>query len=217
MPTIEAYIFYFDVIGFAAAYHDDSDQAARNLRGFQRQARQAFSFSHDHSYIVTFADSVWCRVNVDEPGCPSLVVDFAGETMRLARKAGFPKYFGVITRGEHAFSLSDRKLVGKESLGDLTEQHIDMMSEPQIRAAFAEKWSKDLAKEGRSPTGSSAVWVSLEVIDESGLRACAELPDAKYSPVGAAFDLSTLTPKQRSGWPFPFGTFHGIVARSTEE
>src|SRR5690242_20806743 len=74
-------------------------------------------------------------------------------------------FFGCITRGVHDFDPADRMLVAGETFEDLREQHLDLTSEPHIRAAVAEKWSRCT----ELPT--NCVWVSAEVVDLSALPA----------------------------------------------
>ena len=156
--SLDLFVFYFDLANVVAQFLQDQSGTLRRLRSFQRTARHLFPFGYEHSYIATLYDNVWCRVNASQPGLPSLLFNFAGSVMSAARKEGFPHFFGCITRGRHEYSPDDRMLVAGGSFEDLKEQHIDITSEPHIRAAYSEKWRKFVA----APPNS--VWVSSEEI-----------------------------------------------------
>jgi len=202
--SIDAYVFYFDVVGFVDDFLDSGAEALNRLRAFQRSARRAFSFSHGHSYVVTLYDNVWARLNAVEPGTPSLLLDFAGRTMAAARREGFNRFFGCITRGVHDFDPADRMLVAGETFEDLREQHLDLTSEPHIRAAAAEKWSRCT----ELPT--NCVWVSAEVVDLSALPAHGQFCDGAFEPYGESFDLAQVHTPNGRVWPFSPSTFRAI-------
>jgi len=204
ISSVEVFVFYFDVLGFVDQYLSSPTSALNRLRAFQRAAREAFAFGREHSYVVTLYDNVWARFNVTELGTPSLLLDFAGHTMSAAQSHGFPHFFGAITRGIHDFDPNDRMLVGGESFEDLKEQHLDVTSEPHIRAAFAEKWARvnDLPKD--------CVWVGADVADLEGLEAQAGFPDSAFGPFGETFDLANLSLQNGSGWPFDASRFRAI-------
>ena len=174
------------------------------LRNFPRPARHDFTFGHEHSYVVTLFDNVWARLNANEPGMPSLLLDFAGHVMDAAEAEGFPKYFGAITRGVHPYDVNDRMLVGGESFEDLREQHIDATSEPHIRAASAEKWAAAL------PLPKRCVWVSAEAVDPSSLLAHSGFPDSAFEPFGSPFDLAATPLPNGRKWPFSTSRFGAI-------
>jgi hypothetical protein len=202
--TIDVYVFYFDIIGFVDEYLAHDGSALKRLRSFHRRARRKFSFGREHSYVVTLFDNVWARVNADESGTPSLLLDFAAHVMRAAESEGFSKYFGAITRGEHTYDLNDRMLVGGQSFEDLQEQHIDATSEPHIRAALAEKWSAvlDLPKH--------CVWVSSEAVEPSLLSAQAGFPDSAFEPFEGPFDVVASPLPNGRRWPFANSRFGAI-------
>ena len=201
--TVEVHVFYFDVANVIADFLQDPPSTLERLRTFQRSARREFSFGREHSYVATLYDNVWCRVNASQPGLPSLLLNYAGSVMRLAEKHGFKDFFGCITRGLHEYDPEDRILIGGESLEDLKEQHLDITSEPHIRAACAEKW-RSIA-----PAPPNSVWVSSEVLGESTLAMEASFPDATFIAAGAPFDLSGLKIGERV-WPFANSKFHAI-------
>jgi hypothetical protein len=212
MQSIEIYVFYFDLIGVVDAYFAAPARALEKVAGFQRVARRKFEFGNSNSYVVTLADNVCCRVSSDEAGTPSLLLEYAGTVMSEAKKAGFAQYFGAITKGVHSFEPEDRTLVGKDSLADLTEQHIDITSDPYLRAIFAEKWSKQLASAHQLPAPPNSVWVSSEVMDRSEIEAYAIFGSSTFSVFSPAFDLSAIATKSGQ-WPFKRSLFNAILAK----
>ena len=206
--TVDVYVFYFDVAGFVDQYLAHGAEALDRLRKFQRAARVAFEFGHKHSYVVTLYDNVWARINVIEPGLPSLLLDFAGRVMHASRSHGFDRFFGSITRGAHDFDPNDRTLVGGGSFEDLKEQHLDVTSEPHIRAALAEKWS---ALE-RFP--KDCVWVCCDAVDLASLPTQSTYPDSAFEPFGDEFDLAPVRLQNDRAWPFNASRFRAIRARS---
>lgn len=193
--AVEVFVFYFDVANVVAKFLEDETETLRRLRTFQRFARREFPFAYENSYVATLYDNVWCRVNAVQPGLPSLLLNFAGSVMQAARREGFNEFFGCITRGQHEYCLEDRILVGCESLEDLKEQHLDITSEPHIRAAHSEKWRPLV------PAPPNSVWVSSEVFAGSTLSAEAAYPDATFGVLSDEFDLSEAC---RNGKPWPF-------------
>lgn len=206
IATVDVYVFYFDVSGFVDQYLQHGADALNRLRQFQRAARAAFEFGRDHSYVATLYDNVWARINVNEPGASSLLLNFAGDTMRAAQMHGFDHFFGCITRGIHDFDPHDRMLIGKETLEDLTQQHLDVMSEPHIRAASADKWSKVDA------FPKDCVWVCGDVMDLDLLPVL--YPDSTYEPFEDAFDLALVRRPDGSSWRFSPSQFRAIRPRS---
>ena len=208
ISQVDAYVFYFDVIGFVDDYLANGADALHRLRLFQRAARAEFAFGHEHSYVATIYDNVWARLNAVEPGMPSLLLNFAGDTMQAAREYGFNRFFGCITRGVHDFDPNDRMLVGGENFEDLREQHLDVTSEPHIRAALAEKWSR-LA---RFP--KDCIWISSEVSNLPSLSAQCAYPNSSFEPFGPAFDLAGAELQGGRTWPFASSRFRAIRERS---
>lgn len=204
VQTVEMYVFYFDLSGLVARYLSDGQRALDQLREFQRQARAEFTFSRPHSFVATLYDNVWARINVAQPGTPSLVLDFAGNVMRAATDHGFPQFFGCITRGWHDYDPGDRMVVAKESFEDMTELHLDITSEPHVRAAMAEKWAKP------SPPPEGVVWVSSEVVGSESLAALATFPDSAFQPLGDWFDIQAANDGHGRAWPFTQSRFHAI-------
>jgi len=181
------------------------------LRGFQRAARAEFAFGHEHSYVATIYDNVWARFNAIEPGTPSLVLDLAGHAMKAALAHGFPHFFGCITRGMHEFDPNDRMLVGGENFEDLREQHIDVTSEPHIRAAHAERWSR------LSAFPRDCVWVSSEVLDLKLLPAECSFPDSTVAPFGETFDISHAALRNGERWKFSPSQFRAVRTREAAQ
>jgi hypothetical protein len=206
--TVEVYVFYFDVIGFVDEYLAHGSKALDRLRTFQRSARAEFVFGHKHSYVVTLYDNVWARFNAIEPGMPSLLLDFAGRVMRAAHSHGFHRFFGSVTRGVHDFDPNDRMLVGGESFEDLKEQHLDVTSEPHIRAAFADKWSR------LDQFPKDCVWVCNDVVDLTLLPAHCAYPDSAVEAFGEEFDLAQVPLQNGQAWPFGSSKFRAIRARN---
>ena len=196
-------VFYFDVANVVAKFLVNEAETLRRLRAFQRFARREFPFAYENSYVATLYDNVWCRVNAAQPGLPSLLLNYAGFVMRAARKEGFDEFFGCITRGQHEYCPEDRILIGGDSLEDLKEQHLDITSEPHIRAAHSEKWRLLV------PAPANSVWVSSEVFEGSTLAAEASYPDATFSALDGEFDLSGACRNGRP-WPFPQSKFGAI-------
>ena len=209
VQKVEVYVFYFDVHGFIDQYLRNAGSTLDHLRAFQRQARAEFCFSRPQTFVATLYDNVWARINVAQPGMPSLLLDFAGKVMRAATDQGFPNFFGCITKGWHDYDPDDRMLVAKESFEDLTAQHLDITSEPHIRAVFAEKWAKLVTPNG------SAVWVSSEVVDGESLSALASLPESAFQLAGKWFDIGEGNPSGQPQWPFAQSRFHVIQAIDT--
>lgn len=205
---IDVYVFYFDVVGFVDQFLSDGQDALTRLRQFQRRARNKFEFGGAQSYVVTLYDNIWARVNATEHGVLSLLLNFAGHVMHAANAEGFGSYFGSITRGIHDFDLDDRTLVGGNSFEDLRVQHIDMTSEPHIRAAYAEKWSRDC-----SELRKNCVWVSSDAVESRTLPDQCAYPDSSARPFGEEFDLANLVLKNGRKWPFPSSRFRAIRAK----
>ena len=202
--SVDVFVFYFDLANVVKKFLADQSGTLRRLGSFQRSARHLFLFGYEHCYIATLYDNVWCRVNASQPGLPSLLFNFAGSVMSAARTEGFPQFFGCITRGKHEYCPNDRMLVGGASFEDLKEQHIDITSEPHIRAAYSEKWRKFVT----APANS--VWVSSEALGTSTLAAEASYPDATFTPLNGVFDLARTSLKDGQSWPFPQSRFHAI-------
>lgn len=209
--TVEVYVFYFDVVGFVDRFLSQGDESLSQLRAFQRTARSAFEFSRPNSFVVTLYDNVWSRISVSQPGTPSLVLDFAGKVMNAAIDHGFSTFFGAITRGLHDYDPRDRILVGKESFEDLTEQHLDITSEPHVRAALAEKWARHVS------ATENSVWVSSEVVVNESLTALSSYPDSVFEPVGGWFELRTFHVNAGRHWPFAESRFHAIRPKRAME
>lgn len=205
--TVDVYVFYFDVVGFVDQYLAHGTEALNRLRNFQRSARAAFAFGHKHSYVVTLYDNVWARLNVIEPGMPSLLLDFAGHVMHASCSHGFDRFFGSITRGVHDFDPNDRMLVGGESFEDLKEQHLDVISEPHIRAALADKWSR------LDSFPKNSVWVCEDVLDLGSLPAQCNYPNSAFDSFGDEFDLAQVPLQNGQVWPFNSSRFRAIRAR----
>lgn len=196
---LEVFIFYFDLIGVIEEYARDPTVLDR-VSVFQRAVRnRPLGLGTPWSYVVTLYDNIWARINAEEMIADHKALDLAVTAMAEARNHGFDKYFGVCTRGKHAFSLVDKTLYGGGEAVDITYQHIDSASEPQLRAGAAEKASARLAKAQLLPVKSSCVWVSEEVADYDTLDAYAGAGSA-FKVLAPTFELSTIS---ESGWPFP--------------
>src|SRR4051812_29351164 len=104
---IEVFIFYFDLIGVRRQFIADPDGTLSRVRAFQRDVRHSsFPFGGPHTTLKTLADNVWARINVNDGAIVDVrVLELVGATMRAAAANGFPKFFGVLTRGRHVFSL----------------------------------------------------------------------------------------------------------------
>ncbi len=214
MPTLplvmDAYIFYFDLIGVRDQFLADQAGTLERIRAFQAQVRQcSFPFSGE-SRLKTLSDNVWACVSANEQIPDVRMLELAACTMSAATKHGFPKFFGVITRGDHPYDLADRTLT---TTGDPTEiliQHIDMTSEPHIRAAFAEKWSAHLAKTNSLPAPSACVWVSEEVFPGE-LEDCLCGLEAPVAVLPPSFDLKKMPGHGGAVWPFSQSRFRAVA------
>jgi hypothetical protein len=100
-------------------------------------------------------------------------------------------------------------LVGRESFEDLSEQHIDVTSEPHLRAALAEKWGSS------SALPQNCVWVSAEAIAADSLEAEASFPDSTFSPFASEFDLASVSLANGRRWPFAASKFRAIRAKAS--
>ena len=176
ISKLNVFVFHFDIVGFVDVFVNERQDALNRLRQFQKNARHAFPSGHKHTYVVTLFDNVWSRVNSDDPGQPSLLLKFAGDVMRAALDEGFDKFFGAVTRGVHDFDPNDRLLIGRDDFEDLSEQHIDVTSEPHIRAAYVERWARNPA------FPQNCVWVSSDVLDLRTVPAEAEFEDVDFEP-----------------------------------
>lgn len=128
--------------------------------------------------------------------------------MKAAEDHGFPSFFGSITRGIHDYDLADRVLFGGKGPSDLKEQHLDITSEPHIRAALAEKWAKHFGQ------GRNSVWVSSEVIGGDSITGLTGYPETAFEPVGNWVDLSAVETEVGHRWPFSQSRFHAIRPKS---
>jgi hypothetical protein len=195
---LEVFIFYFDLIGIVEMYLHDPTVLGR-VESFHRAVRShPLGLGGPWSYIVTLYDNVWARINAGEMIADTKTLQLASVAMKEAQRHGFDNYFGVCTRGTHAFSLSDKTLVSGAELVDLMSQHIDSASEPQLRAGAAEKSSARLSKAPSSPVPHSCVWISEEVADFETLESYIMAGD-DFVLLGPTFDLAKL-PAAR--WPF---------------
>ena len=198
---MEVYIFYFDVIGVVKEYLRDPGVLDR-LTAFQRGVRgHTLGLGAEWTYVVTLYDSIWARISANEMNPDLKVLELAATAMKQARAHGFNKYFGVCTSGMHQFSFADKVLIGGAQPTDITYQHIDSVSEPQLRAGAAEKWSARLAKAQQLPVGPFCVWVSEEVADQSDLEAY-EQSGSSFRILAPTFDLLKTGPVG-ADWPFP--------------
>lgn len=210
--SIDAYIFYFDLLNVRQQFLHDQQGTLERIRAFQEMARQTpFPFG-DGSALKTFADNVWARVASHENIADVRLLDLAGDVMRAAHSNGFDKFFGVITYGKHPFDLFDRTLVTGGDPTEILVQHIDMTSEPHMRAAFAEKWSASLAKLSRLPVPPSCVWVSEEVFPNGEIEDNLFGVELSVAVVPERFDLKQLPGPGGAKWPFKQSRFRAIVA-----
>lgn len=212
---INCFIFYFDIIGVVNNYIQNP-KVIDQIVNWQRDVRGEFSFLEENSTCKTLNDNVWARITSRHPESDMhTVLDFAGKTMRLAQKHGFEKYFGVLTYGDHTFDLRDRTLSSGGDPTDITSQHIDTLSGPHIRAAFAEKWSSDLANLKKHPCLNS-VWVSQEVLfdDNQSLHDLITYSNtpAEYQTVDLMIDLNDPKYATTKKWVFPESKFQFIKA-----
>lgn len=216
MPALPAdvFIFYFDLIGVVADYAANP-QVLSTVTDFQRAVRGLPTrWSGPNSFVVTAFDSVFVRVNAsDAAGATDYaVVEFAADTIRAAEQFGFEKYFGAVTRGDVAIDPYDQTLVTGADPTDIQSQHLSILGDPQVRAAFAEKWSADLAKQGAQPFGGAyCVWVSEEVFDPDDLPDLAATGNPDVRVLTGHIDLAKAAGKRK--WPFAQSRFSGIRPR----
>src|SRR5690606_25979701 len=111
MEQMDCFIFYFDVIGVVNRYLSNPS-VKDDIEAWQSAVRHAFTFGHQQTTCKAMFDNVWARITSQHPESDIYeVLDFAGETMRLAKQFGFENYFGAITYGTHSFDQVDRTLV----------------------------------------------------------------------------------------------------------
>lgn len=156
---------------------------------------------------------MWARVAADERIPDVRVLDIAGDVMRAARNHGFEQFFGVITYGAHSFDGADRTLVSGGDPTQLLIQHIDMTSEPHIRAAFAESGPRTPCEDEALPAPPSCVWASEEVFPHADIEdhLCGISVSVKVLP--ARFDLAKLPGPDGAQWPFSQALFRAIVPK----
>ncbi len=208
------FIFYFDVIGVVDEYIRDPSVIQR-IEAWQQAVRDEFYFGETDTTCKTLFDNIWARITTSHPESDMYVIlDFAGKTMRLAKKYGFHKYFGAITYGTHTYDIAGRTLVMGTDPTDIRKQHIDTLSSAHIRAGFAEKWSAALAKDKRHPLLNS-IWISEEVLFNLGslhdVVTYSTVPH-DYSVHNLFVDLSDPAYKIEKAWPFAESKFQFITA-----
>lgn len=201
----EVVVFYFDVIGTTGQLLSNSPRALQRLWQFQRQSRNEFAFSNG-STVITIADNICARMKMSEPGMPESAVKYAEEVMRQARANGFCNYFGAMTRGIHKFDLTDRCFSSTEDTTEIRSRHIDVISEPYMRAVIAEYWSADLARNNRLPAPEPCIWIGTDVISDQDLEAYASVHGG-VSLVGRPFDLCQYPRSDGRMWQFSESTF----------
>lgn len=203
---MDCFIFYFDVIGVVNRFQQNPS-VIQSIEAWQRDVRNSFSFGERDTTCKTMFDNVWARITSRHPEQDIYtVLDFAGITMRLAKKHGFDSYFGAVTYGLHEYDFMDRTLVAGGQPTDIIKQHIDTLGEAHIRAAFAEKWSAELAKKKNHPLLNS-VWVSEEALFDMG-----SLHDVctysgvhrEYTTNDVTVDLANPIWATSKPWPFPY-------------
>jgi hypothetical protein len=211
--NLEVFIFYFDLVGVTARFISDTDYTLACLRNFHARVRERFPVGGPHSALKTLADNVWARVNTSESVASDVhIMDLATRTMKAAEEYGFDKYFGVITKGLHTFSNEDRILVPNTDPTDILIQHIDMTSEPHIRAVMAEKWSSYLAKKEIYPIPVPSVWVSEEIFEGPIERELFGV-DLQCVIRPESFNLNTYESEIGKKWPFDKSRFRAIALR----
>lgn len=192
---------------------EKQEDTLERLRGFHAKARSSFPLGGPHSGIKTLADNVWARVNADENIADVRTLELAAHAMKAAEEFGFPKYFGAITRGDHTFDLADRTTVTGGDPTDFLVQHIDMTSEPHMRAALAEKWSAHLEREKRRPIPVQSVWVGAEVFPDGEIEENFFGMTLPYVIRPERFDLKTVPGPRGKKWPFEHSKFRAISLR----
>lgn len=211
---MDCFIFYFDVIGVVDRYL--SNPSVKNdIESWQREVRNKFTFAEHDTTCKTLFDNVWARITTRHPESDMYtVLDFAGETMRLAKRHGFDNYFGAITYGEHSYDIHDRTLVAGANPTNIIKQHIDTLGPAHIRAGFSEKWSAMLHKQNKHPALNS-VWVSEEAlfgIDNLYDVATYSNVHRKYNVLDLRVDLNDSKYSLQKKWPFPESKFQFITA-----
>jgi hypothetical protein len=208
MP-IEVFVFHFDLVGIVDAY-STKPNIVDTVTDFQRAVRALPTrWGEEYSFVVTAFDNVMCRVNANDNAADYAVVEFAADTMRVAEQYGFTMYFGAVTRGVVSIDLFDQTLVSGGDPTDIRSQHLSLLGEPQIRAAFAEKWSARLAR-GSSPpfNGASCTWVSEEVFEPMSLPDLARTGNPRVRVLPGVLDLKASVGEKP--WPFEKSRFSGV-------
>lgn len=211
---IDCFIFYFDIIGVVDEYIKNPSVIQR-IEKWQQAVLNHFSMSVQDTTCKTMFDNVWARITSHHPEADMYsVLDFAGQTMRLAKQFGFEKYFGAITYGTHSYDIMGRTIYGGANPTDIIKQHIDTLGPAHIRAGFAEKWSIALAKEKKHPLLNS-VWVSEEVLfGIQDLHEVVTLSNVPHNYNVNKLNVDLSDPQYAIGkpWPFKESKFQFITA-----
>lgn len=214
IETVEVLIFYFDLVGVVGRY-TSNPAIVKDIAAFQRSVRQIVTgWGDPYSCLITAFDNVFVRLNAnDATGTADYsIVEFAADTMKAAEQAGFEVYFGAVTRGTMEIDAFDQHLVSGADHTDIRSQHISLLCDPHIRAAFAEKWSATLQRSQQLPFGGQpCVWVSEEVFDPLQLPGLSATQNPDVQVLGY-FDLAQLSAGSKT-WPFPQKRFSGIRPR----
>ena len=108
--------------------------------------------------------------------------------------------------------LTPSILVPNTDPTDILIQHIDMTSEPHIRAVMAEKWSSYLAKKEIYPIPVPSVWVSEEIFEGPIERELFGV-DLQCVIRPESFNLNTYESEIGKKWPFDKSRFRAIALR----
>ncbi|MCL4475630.1 MAG: hypothetical protein M1508_05330 [Nitrospirae bacterium] len=202
LQEMEAFIFYFDVLGTRDEYLSDASVLTR-LRDFQRSVRQSkFPVGCDWSTLITLYDNVWARINTAETIADVIALELAIDVMKCAKDNGFHEYFGACTKGVHTFDIIDKTLVGGSDPCDIRIQHIDSLSEPHMRGVFLEEWQRKLHKAGSDPVTTPCIWISEEVADYATLMGYKRWQGFDFSVLRSTLDFNEY-PIDGRPWPFP--------------
>lgn len=202
LQEMEAFIFYFDVLGIRDKYLNDTNVLTR-LREFQRSVRQSkFPVGCDWSTLITLYDNVWARINAAETIADVIALELAIDVIWCAYDNGFNEYFGACTKGVHTFDIIDKTLVGGRDPCDIRIQHIDSLSEPHIRAVLLGKWQEKLHKAGLDPVTDPCIWIGEEVADYKTLLDYKRHQKVDFSVLSPTLDFNEY-PIDGRAWPFP--------------
>lgn len=185
-----AFIFYFDLINTRKMLEQGTINIS-DILNFQHEARQAYIRGSKGSACVTLSDNVLVRQTLanDQEFDQRLyeVGAYSLEVAKIAVNNGFKDFFGVITYGEIDYKSDMDYIITADNDGDVSSQHIWFLSEPYMRSALCEKYSRDLANINTHPCPNT-IWVSEEAREHKALDCILHDQGLTFDTLGE-FDL----------------------------